>query len=173
MIRPRNVLPVHGEIRHLIANADLAKATGLAEENVAVVEDGAVVDLAKGRIRVAGKIDASYIFVDGSTVGDITESELTDRKILGEEGFISVVAAVNLHTRTLVSGPDIHARGFAENDDTFTQIREQLGKELEKALQDGVDDTHRLQQTIRRSIGRWVSQTYRRRPMIVPVVVAT
>ena len=173
VIRPRNVLPVHGEIRHLIANADLAKATGLAEENVAVVEDGAVVDLAKGRIRVAGKIDASYIFVDGSTVGDITESELTDRKILGEEGFISVVAAVNLHTRTLVSGPDIHARGFAENDDTFTQIREQLGKELEKALQDGVDDTHRLQQTIRRSIGRWVSQTYRRRPMIVPVVVAT
>ncbi|GAA1397099.1 ribonuclease J [Luteococcus peritonei] len=173
VIRPRNAMPVHGEIRHLIANADLARATGLADENVAVVEDGAVVDLAKGRIRVAGKIDASYIFVDGSTVGDITESELTDRKILGEEGFISVVAAVNLHTRTLVSGPDIHARGFAETDDTFTQIRQQLTQELEKALADGVDDTHRLQQTIRRTIGRWVSQTYRRRPMIVPVVVST
>ncbi|MEL4503980.1 ribonuclease J [Luteococcus sp. H91] len=173
VIRPRNVMPIHGEIRHLIANAKLAEATGVPAENCLVVEDGAVVDLADGQASVVGQIDAGYIFVDGSTVGDITTSELTDRKILGEEGFISVVAAVNLHTQSLVSGPDIHARGFSENDEAFAQIREQIAAELTKALEDGVDDTHRLQQVIRRTIGRWVSNTYRRRPMIVPVVVAT
>ncbi|MEL4545119.1 ribonuclease J [Luteococcus sp. H138] len=173
VIRPRNVMPIHGEIRHLIANAKLAEATGVPAENCLVVEDGAVVDLADGQASVVGQIDAGYIFVDGSTVGDITTSELTDRKILGEEGFISVVAAVNLHTQSLVSGPDIHARGFSENDEAFAQIREQIAAELTKAFEDGVDDTHRLQQVIRRTIGRWVSNTYRRRPMIVPVVVAT
>ncbi|WP_420176936.1 ribonuclease J [Luteococcus sp. OSA5] len=173
VIRPRNVMPVHGEIRHLIANGDLACATGVPRENVVVVEDGAVVDLVDGRATVVGQVDSSYIFVDGSTVGDVSSSELTDRKILGEEGFISVVAAVNLHTRTLVSGPDIHARGFSENDDAFVDVREQIATELVTALEKGVDDTHRLQQVVRRVIGRWVSSTYRRRPMIVPVVVAT
>ncbi|MEL4357170.1 MULTISPECIES: ribonuclease J [unclassified Luteococcus] len=173
VIRPRTVMPIHGEIRHLIANAKLAEATGVPAENCLVVEDGAVVDLADGQASVVGQIDAGYIFVDGSTVGDITTSELTDRKILGEEGFISIIAAVNLHTQSLVSGPDIHARGFSENDDAFAEIREQISRDLAQALADGVDDTHRLQQVIRRTIGRWVSQTYRRRPMIVPVVVAT
>ncbi|MDN5564832.1 MULTISPECIES: ribonuclease J [Luteococcus] len=173
VIRPRNAMPIHGEIRHLIANAKLAQATGIPAESTLVVEDGAVVDLADGRATVVGAVDASYIFVDGSTVGDITTSELTDRKILGEEGFISVVAAVDLHSQSLVSGPDIHARGFSENDEAFAQVRKQIASELTKALTDGVDDTHRLQQVVRRTIGRWVSNTYRRRPMIVPVVIVT
>ena len=106
LLKPRNVLPVHGEVRHLIANAALARQTGVPAQRALVVEDGAVVDLARGKARVVGKLECGYIFVDGSTVGDIGDSELTDRKILGEEGFISIVVVVNFHDDTIVSGPD-------------------------------------------------------------------
>ncbi|HET9128059.1 MAG TPA: ribonuclease J [Propionibacteriaceae bacterium] len=173
VVRPRNVMPVHGEIRHLIANADLARATGVPADNVVVAEDGTVVDLVDGVARVVGKVDASYIFVDGSTVGDISQTSLTDRKILGEEGFISVVAVVDTHATSLVSGPDIHARGFVEDDSVFDPVRELITDALVNALNDGVDDQFDLQQVVRRIVGRWVSQTFRRRPMIVPVVVTT
>ena len=173
LLRPRNVLPVHGEIRHLIANAGLARQTGVPAAHTLVVEDGAVVDLARGRARVVGQLECGYIFVDGSTVGDIGDSELTDRKILGEEGFISTVVVVNFHDNTIVSGPDIHARGFAEDDSVFDGIRAELVQVLLRALADGVEDTYQLQQVVRRTIGRWVNNNYRRRPMIVPIVVAT
>ena len=173
IIRPKNVMPVHGEIRHLIANADLAVATGVPRENTLVVEDGGVVDLKKGRARIVGQVECGYVFVDGSTVGDIGDAELTDRRILGDEGFISVVAAVNLHSRELVSGPDITARGFIDGDNVFDDIAAEVRKALLSALEEGAEDTHQLQQLMRRRIGRWVNQRYRRRPMILPVVVAT
>jgi ribonuclease J len=172
IVKPKNVMPVHGEIRHLIANGDLAVATGVRRENTIIAEDGTVVDLQHGRARVVGKVDSGYIFVDGMTVGDITET-LTDRRILGEEGFISVIAVVNTHANTIVSGPDIHARGFIEDDSVFDSVRTQLIEALESALADGVDDSHRLQQVIRRRLGKWVNDKYRRRPMIIPVVIQT
>ncbi|SDE47289.1 ribonuclease J [Auraticoccus monumenti] len=171
IVRPRNVMPVHGEVRHLIANADLAVATGVPRERTVLAEDGTVVDLAQGRARIVGQVDTSYIFVDGSTVGDISETQLTDRKILGEEGFISVLAVVNTRSQRLISGPDIHARGFHEDDTVFDPVAAQITKALEEALGDGVVDASRLQQVIRRTLGRWVSNSYRRRPMIVPLVV--
>ena len=173
LLKPRNVMPVHGEIRHLIANAELARRTGVPADRTIVVEDGAVVDLAKGRARVVGKLECGYIFVDGSTVGDIGDSELTDRRILGEEGFISIVVVVNFHDDTIVSGPDIHARGFAEDDSVFDGIRTELVQVILKAMGEGTEDTYQLQQVVRRTIGRWVNNNYRRRPMILPVVVAT
>ena len=172
ILKPRNVMPVHGEIRHLIANAKLAISTGVPAENAVVCEDGDVVDLVDGRARKVGRVDASYIFVDGSIVGDITES-ISDRLILGEEGFISVVAVVSLHTRSVIGALDINARGFAEDPSVFDAVREQILTGLQQALDDGVDDVYRLQQVIRRTIGAWVSRRLRRRPMIVPVVVAT
>ncbi len=171
IVRPRNVMPVHGEVRHLMANADLAVATGVPRERVVLAEDGTVVDLAKGRAKAVGQVDTAYIFVDGSTVGDISEASLTDRKILGEEGFISVVVVVNTRNQKLVSGPDIHARGFNEDQTIFEPVAAQITKALEEALGDGVTDSQRLQQVVRRTIGRWVSNSYRRRPMIVPLVV--
>ncbi|MGC4153142.1 MAG: ribonuclease J [Propionicimonas sp.] len=173
LLKPRNVLPVHGEIRHLIANAELAQRTGVPAERTLVVEDGAVVDLARGKAKVVGKLECGYIFVDGSTVGDIGDSELTDRRILGEEGFISIVVVVNFHDDTIVSGPDIHARGFAEDDSVFDGIRTELVQVIVKAMAEGVEDTYQLQQVVRRTIGRWVNNNYRRRPMILPIVVAT
>ena len=107
------------------------------------------------------------------TVGDISEAALTDRRILGEEGFISVVAVVNTHAAKIVSGPDIHARGFLEDDAIFDGVRPLITAALEEALAEGVTDTYRLQQVVRRRLGKWVNDTHRRRPMIVPVVVQT
>jgi ribonuclease J len=173
LVRPRNVLPVHGEARHLIANGELAVATGVPRDRTIIAEDGSVIDLENGVARIVGKVDSGYIFVDGTTVGDISEAALTDRRILGEEGFISVVAVVNTHASKIVSGPDIHARGFVEDDSIFDPVRPLITLALEEALADGVDDSYRLQQVIRRRMGRWVSDTHRRRPMIIPVVIET
>jgi len=172
VVKPRNALPVHGEARHLVANAKLAQATGIPADHTIVAEDGDVIDLADGIARRTGRVDASYIFVDGTTVGDVTETSLTDRRILGEEGFISVIAAVDLRSQTIVAGPDINARGFLEDPTIFDSITEDIRGALNDALEEGVDDPHRLQQLVRRVIGRWVSRTYRKRPMIVPVVIA-
>ncbi len=173
LVRPRNVLPVHGEVRHLIANGELAVATGVPRDRTILAEDGSVIDLQNGVARIVGKVDSGYIFVDGTTVGDISEASLTDRRILGEEGFISVVVVVNTHASRIVSGPDIHARGFAEDDSVFDPVRPLITSAIEEALAEGVDDSYRLQQVIRRRLGRWVSDTHRRRPMIIPVVIET
>ncbi|MDR1710310.1 MAG: ribonuclease J [Propionibacteriaceae bacterium] len=171
IVKPRNVLPVHGEVRHLIANAELAVQTGVPPQSAIVADDGTVIDLAKGVAKVVGKLEANYIFVDGSSVGDIGDTELTDRKILGEQGFLTIVAVVNFHSQRVVSGPDIRARGFAGGDEVFDEIRGPLTDALAKALADGVDDTFQLQQLIRRTIGRWVNTKHNRRPMILPIVL--
>jgi ribonuclease J len=171
IVRPRNVLPVHGEIRHMRANAALAVATGVPPERVVVAEDGVVVDLVDGVAQVVGKVDCGYVFVDGSTVGDITETSLKDRRILGEEGFISVIVVVDSVNGKLVGGPEIHARGFAEDESVFDEVRPSIEEAVNQAMSEGADDTYQLQQVIRRSIGRWVNSKHRRRPMIIPVVV--
>jgi ribonuclease J len=171
IVQPKNVLPVHGEIRHMQANANLAVLTGIPRERVLHGEDGLVVDLVDGVARITGKVECGYVFVDGSTVGDLTESSLKDRRILGEEGFISVVVVVDSVNGKLVSGPDIHARGFAEDDSVFDEVRPQIEEAIRQAMADGADDTYQLQQVIRRRIGRWVNSKHRRRPMIIPVVV--
>jgi ribonuclease J len=169
IVKPRNVLPVHGEIRHMQANAALARATGV--ENVVIAEDGVVVDLIDGVASVAGKVECGYVFVDGSSVGDITESDLKDRRILGEEGFISVIVVVDSVSGKVAGGPEIHARGFAEDDSVFEDVKPAIIDALNRAVADGTTDAHQLQQTVRRVIGRWVSNTHRRRPMIIPVVI--
>jgi ribonuclease J len=169
IVRPRNVMPVHGEIRHLLANGDLARLTGV--ENVVIAEDGVAVDLVDGVAKVAGKVDCGYVFVDGQSVGDITESELKDRRILGEEGFVSVIVVVDSVSGKVAAGPEIHARGNVWDEGAFDEIRGPILDAVNVALGDGVTDTYQLQQIIRRRIGRWVSDTHRRRPMIVPVVV--
>ena len=171
IVRPRHVMPVHGEIRHMLANAALARATGLAAERVVIAEDGFVVDLVDGVARVTGKVDCGYVFVDGSSIGDITEDSLKDRRILGEEGFISVIVVIDSQTGRVVSGPEIHARGFAEDDAAFAEITGPIVAALDKAVSEGVDDTYQLQQTIRRVVGRWAGGRLRRRPMIIPVVL--
>jgi len=171
IVRPRNVLPVHGEIRHLLANGALARRSGVPDENVVIAEDGVVVDLIDGVASIAGKVECGYVFVDGSSVGDITESDLKDRRILGEEGFISVIVVIDSVTGKVSGGPEIHARGFAEDDSTFDAIKQPIIDALHRAASEGSGDTYQLQQTVRRVVGRWVNSTHRRRPMIIPVVI--
>ncbi|CAN5304850.1 ribonuclease J [soil metagenome] len=171
IVKPRNVLPIHGEIRHLRANADLARATGVPQDRVVIAEDGVVVDLVGGLATIAGKVDCGYVFVDGSSVGDVSETLLKDRRILGEEGFISVIVVVDSVSGKVAGGPEIHARGFAQDDSIFDDIKQPIVDAINAGLQDGVNDPYELQQTIRRVTGRWVSNRHRRRPMIIPVVV--
>jgi ribonuclease J len=171
IVKPRNVMPVHGEYRHMLANAALARATGIDPQRVVIAEDGVVVDLVRGEAKVTGKVDCGYVFVDGSSVGDLTESSLKDRRILGEEGFISVIVVIDSQTGKVISGPEIHARGFPEDDHTFDEIKDPIVAALDKAVSEGVTDAYQLQQTIRRVVGRWVGGRLRRRPMIIPVVL--
>ncbi|CAI9419179.1 ribonuclease J [Nocardioides sp. T2.26MG-1] len=169
IVRPRNVLPVHGEIRHMLANAQLARDTGI--ENVVIAEDGVVVDLVDGVASIVGKVDCGYVFVDGSSVGDITESDLKDRRILGEEGFISVIVVVDSVSGKVAGGPEIHARGNALDGSNFDDLKQPIIDALDRAVAEGNTDSYQLQQTVRRVVGRWVSSTHRRRPMIIPVVI--
>jgi ribonuclease J len=171
IVKPRNVMPVHGEIRHLYANADLAVLTGVPAEQVVVAEDGLVVDLVDGVARITGAVECGYVYVDGSSVGEITEADLKDRRILGEEGFISVVVVVDSGTGKVVAGPEIHARGFAEDEAVFNDVLPRIVDAIADAASEGVCDAYQLQQLVRRVVGRWVNESYRRRPMIIPVVV--
>ncbi|MBD3783305.1 MAG: ribonuclease J [Micrococcales bacterium] len=171
IVKPRNVMPVHGEWRHLVANADLAVATGIPRRNVAVVEDGVVVDLVDGRVSVAGAVRCGYVYVDGSSVGEADETLLKDRRILRDEGFISVVVVVDSMSGKVVAGPEITARGFVEDDVVFDEIRPRIEQALDEATAQGVTDSHQLQQVVRRTIGPWVGRKIKRRPMIIPTVI--
>lgn len=171
ILRPRNVMPVHGEVRHLVANGAIAVRSGVPADRVVLAEDGVVVDLVDGRASVVGAVPCGYVYVDGSSVGAITDAELKDRRILGEEGFISIFAVVDSATGKVVAGPQIHARGFAEDESVFADIQPDVARALEEAAMSGTADTHQLQQVMRRVVGRWVSNRLRRRPMIIPVVV--
>ena len=171
VVRPRHVMPVHGEWRHLQANAALAVATGVAPENVLVVEDGVVVDLTDGVARVAGVVPCGYLYVDGSSVGEADEGLLKDRRILRDEGFITCIVVIDAANAAIVAGPEIAARGFAEDADVFDAVIPQVERALKEALAEGVVDEVQLQQIMRRTVGRWVGGKIRRRPMIIPVVV--
>ncbi|MBS1698446.1 MAG: ribonuclease J [Actinobacteria bacterium] len=171
ILKPKNVLPVHGEYRHLMANAKLAQDTGIDEERTIIGANGTVIDLKDGVARVAGQLDLGFVYVDGSTVGEITDADLKDRRILGEEGFVSVIVVVDSGTGRIISGPEIHARGVAEDDSVFDDVAPKIVAALKEAAGNGVRDTHALSQVVRRTIGRWVNQKLRRRPMIVPLVI--
>jgi ribonuclease J len=169
--RPSNVLPVHGEWRHLKAAGALAEATGVPHDRVVLAEDGMVVDLVDGLASVTGAVPAGYVYVDGAGVGDITEASLKDRRILGDEGFLSVTVVVDTASSKVVAGPDVLARGVSDSPGAFDALAPLVNAALDQALGEGVGDVRALSQVVRRTTGRWVSDTYRRRPMIVPTVV--
>ncbi|MEO8527753.1 MAG: ribonuclease J [Pseudolysinimonas sp.] len=171
IIRPKNVLPVHGEARHLRAAADLAIETGVPAARIFVGDNGIVVDLKDGVASVVGQLDIGFVYVDGSTVGEITDADLKDRRILAEEGFISIFVAVDSQTGKVIVGPEIQARGFAEDESVFDSVKPQILAALTEAARTGTHDQHGFQQVVRRTVGRWVNTQHRRRPMIIPVVI--
>ncbi|CAN7326290.1 ribonuclease J [Terrabacter sp. LjRoot27] len=171
IVKPRNVLPVHGEWRHMYANAQLAIASGVHEDNVVLAEDGVVVDLVNGVAEVTGVVECGYVYVDGSSVGGADEALLKDRRILRDEGFITCVVVLDAATGKIASGPEITARGFVEADEIFQQVIPKVERAIEEAVAKGVRDDQQLQQVIRRAVGSWVGGKIRRRPMIIPVVL--
>ncbi|KAA5831097.1 ribonuclease J [Saccharopolyspora hirsuta] len=170
-VRPSNVMPVHGEWRHLRANAELARLTGVPADRVVIAEDGVVVDLLDGIASIAGRVEVGHVYVDGLSVGDVGESTLSDRLVLGEGGFIAITVAVEAATGRAVSSPTISGRGFSDDPKALDDVVPLVEMELARTEAEGITDTHRIAQAVRRVVGRWVAETYRRRPMIVPNVL--
>ncbi|PKW19461.1 ribonuclease J [Saccharopolyspora spinosa] len=170
-VRPSNVMPVHGEWRHLRANAELARLTGVPADRVVIAEDGVVVDLVDGIASIAGRVEVGHVYVDGLSVGDVGESTLSDRLVLGEGGFIAITVAVEASTGRAVSSPTISGRGFSDDPKALDDVVPLVEMELARTEAEGITDTHRIAQAVRRVVGRWVADTYRRRPMIVPNVL--
>jgi ribonuclease J len=171
LVRPSNFMPVHGEWRHMREHARLAALTGVPAQNIVIAEDGVVVDLVDGQAAITGSVPCGYVYVDGLSVGEVTEASLKDRRILGEEGFVSVVVVVDTTNGKVVAGPEIHARGSGIDDAAFGEVRPRIEEALVLAAQEGISDAQQLTQLVRRVVGRWVNENYRRRPMIIPVLV--
>ncbi|MFD1533055.1 ribonuclease J [Pseudonocardia aurantiaca] len=171
-VRPSNVMPVHGEWRHLRANGRLAVQTGVPEDSVVLAEDGVVVDLVDGKAAITGRVEVGRVYVDGLAVGDIGESTLGDRLVLGEGGFISITVAIDPNTGRAVSPPKVSGRGFSDDPKALDAVVTLVEEELSRTEAEGITDTHRIAQAVRRVVGKWVGETYRRRPMIVPTVIA-
>lgn len=170
IVQPKNVMPIHGEVRHLVGNGQLAVKTGIDPQNVVLAEDGVTVDLKDGVARVSGIVPCEYVYVDGRSIGEISEDELETRRTLGSEGFISIFAVVEHDSGMVLAGPEIRAIGMAEDDSVFEEILPDVTQALKDAAAPGGQDPYVLQQAMRRVIGRWVARRLRRRPMIVPVV---
>ncbi|WP_458690585.1 ribonuclease J [Nocardia tengchongensis] len=170
-VRPTNAMPVHGEWRHLRANGALAVATGVPEERVILAENGVVVDLVDGIASISGRVPVGQVYVDGLSVGDVGESTLSDRLVLGEGGFVTINVAIDTTTGKAVSTPEVSGRGFSDDPEALSGAQELVESELHRLAVEGVTDTHRIAQSVRRVVGRWVAEKYRRRPMIVPTVI--
>ncbi|MFF2109814.1 ribonuclease J [Rhodococcus koreensis] len=171
-VRPTNAMPVHGEWRHLRANAALAKATGVPEERIVLAEDGVVVDMVDGLAEIVGQVPVGHVYVDGLSVGDVGDSTLSDRLVLGEGGFIAINVVIDDHTGRAVSTPEVSGRGFSDDPTALKDAAQLVEAELLRLATEGINDAHRIAQAIRRVVGRWVADKYRRRPMIVPTVIA-
>jgi ribonuclease J len=164
-------MPVHGEWRHLRAHAEIAVEMGVPRERIMLAEDGTVVDLNDGVASISGRIPVGYVYVDGLEVGDIGDATLKDRRILGEDGFLTILVAVDLAQGKVIYGPEITARGFSDDPEALKPITAELIEVVERALADGTVDAASLSNLVRRTVGRWVDQNYRRRPMLMPMVV--
>jgi ribonuclease J len=169
--KPRHLMPVHGEWRHLRAHAALAEQTGMPADRVLLADNGVVVDLVDGKATIVGSVPVGDVYVDGLNVGDVGEESLQERRILGDEGFVALTVVIEPSTGTIVRPVHLSARGFADDPAVFDPALRLVEESLRRTLADGVTDPHRLSQVIRRTIGKWVSDKYRRRPMIIPTVL--
>jgi ribonuclease J len=169
-VRPLNVMPVHGTWRHLRANAALAASTGVPEENIVLAENGVSVDLVGGKARIAGAVPTGKMFVDGLITGDVGEVTLGERLTLSS-GFISITVVVRRGTGKPAAPPQLHSRGFSEDPKALEPATRKVQEALEALAADRVTDPARIAQSVRRAVGKWVGEVYRRQPMIVPTVL--
>ncbi|MDZ7886250.1 MAG: ribonuclease J [Mycobacterium sp.] len=169
-VRPRNVMPVHGTWRHLRANAALAVRTGVPPENVVIAENGVSVDLVNGVASIAGAVPVGKMFVDGLVTGDVGESTVGERLTLSS-GFVAITVVVHRGTGKVAGPAHLHSRGFSEDPKALEPVALKVDAELERLAGDQVTDPARIAQAVRRTVGKWVGETYRRQPMIVPTVI--
>ncbi|MDD7384321.1 MAG: ribonuclease J [Actinomycetaceae bacterium] len=170
ILEPAYAMPIHGEVRHQLANGKIAVQTGVDAKNVIIAQNGSVVDMHDGECGVVGSILFHNIYVDGSSIDDITESDLKDRQILSNEGFVSVFAVVDAKNAQIISRPQIQARAVAEDESVFDEILPAVTDALQDVL-DRNGDTYQMQQAMRHALGRWIARRLKRAPMIVPTVV--
>jgi ribonuclease J len=169
-VRPRNVMPVHGTWRMLRANAGLAARTGVPPDSIVLAENGVSVDLIAGQARIAGAVPVGKMFVDGLILGDVGDITLGERLILSS-GFVAVTVVVRRGTGRAAAPPHLHSRGFSEDPKALEPAVRKVEDELEVLAQENVTDPIRIAQAVRRTVGKWVGETYRRQPMIVPTVL--
>jgi ribonuclease J len=173
-LQPRNFLPVHGEYRHLAQHARLADAAGVPRDRILVCEDGDVVELAGGVASRVGQVRAGMVFVDGLGVGDVGDAVLRDRRKLGGEGFVHVVATIESQTGKVLAGPDIVTRGFVyepESGDLIEEAKARVLEALERSAADGVIDPMILKQHMRSAASALFKERTQRRPVIIPTVM--
>ena len=169
-VRPRNVMPVHGTWRHLRANAKLAASTGVPPESIMLAENGVSVDLLAGKAAIAGAVPVGKTFIDGLVRGDVGDITLGERLILSS-GFVAVTVVVHRGTGKPAAPPHLSSRGFSEDPKALEPVARKVAAELESLAADSVTDPGRIAQAVRRTVGKWVGETYRRQPMIVPTVI--
>ena len=172
-VRPKNAMPVHGEWRHLRANKALAIATGVPEKNVVLAQNGVVVELLDGKATVVGQVQVGNLYVDGLSTGDVGDTVLADRTALAEDGFIVATVVVDPRTGRPVSKPQIIAKGFTDEPGALDPVVELVENALWDLAGEGETDPYRLAQAVRRTVGGWVSEKWRRKPMIVPTVITS
>jgi len=171
--RPEFYVPVHGEYRHMMANAKLGRLMGVPADHVLVCEDGDVLELSDDGLHVGCRVPAGYLYVDG-IVGDVGQGVLRDRRVLAEEGVVVVVVTVDIETGKVLTGPEIITRGWVyapEAEDLLDEACDRVADAVERALASGVRDVESLERDVRRAAGKFVNERTKRRPMIVPVVM--
>jgi ribonuclease J len=173
--QPEWFIPIHGEYRHMMANARLAETMGVARNHITMCEDGDVVELTDDGVQSVGRIPAGYLYVDG-VVGDVGQGVLRDRRVLAEEGVVVVVVTVDISTGRVITGPEIITRGWVyapEAEDLLDEACDTVAEAVEKSLAEGERNVDALEQVVRRATGKFVNTRTKRRPMIVPVVMET
>jgi len=169
LIRPKAVLPIHGEYRMQAAHARLARDAGVPANSIVIAENGDVVELSRDGIRIADKIEVGVTYVDGLGVGDITDVALRDRRHMSEDGVLIVVTTLADNGAT---APELISRGFAENDDElFSEMRDEVKEIVQELLADDMREIKLLQEHIHDGLGQLIYDRTRRRPMILPVVI--
>ena len=174
LTKPRYLMPIHGESRHLYANKELGEFMGIPSENIFISEIGKVLEIDKKGARFAGAIPAGRILVDGSGVGDIGSVVLRDRKHLSEDGLVVVVATVDMNGGFVVSGPDIVSRGFVyvkESEDLMREARRVCEDALERGMKKKVRDFTNIKSLIRDDLAKFIYKETKRKPMILPVIM--
>jgi ribonuclease J len=171
--RPEYFVPIHGEYRHMVANAKLGQIMGVPRGHVLLCEDGDVLELSDEGLTPVGRVPAGFLYVDG-IVGDVGQGVLRDRKVLAEEGVVVVVVTVDVETGKVLVGPEIITRGWVyapEAEDLLDEACERVAEAVERALAAGTRDVESLERDVRRAAGKFVNERTKRRPMIVPVVM--